>query len=440
MRRYSKYKDSGIEWLGEIPAQWEVCRLKYAASVNDAILPETTPPDYELLYVDIGSVDAGKGIVKRESMVFDEAPSRARRTVKDGDVIVSTVRTYLRAIAAIKQPEPNLVVSTGFAVVRPNGTLESGFASYALDSPYFVEKVVAESVGVSYPAINPSELACLSLVLPPAEEQRAIAEFLDRETGRIDGLIEKKQRQIEFLQEKRTALISHAVTKGLDPNAKMKPSGIDWLGEIPEGWVVTKLLFVTESIGDGLHGTPEYLDSSGLYFVNGNNLVDEEIRFFDSTREVAPEAYQANKLPLGKNSVLLSINGTIGNVGVYRGEEIMLGKSAAYINCGPKLNRLFLAKQLQSDFVRCYIDLELTGTTIKNLSLASIRQMPIAQPPLSEQSEICKTIEEQTEKVDSLITTVRDGIAVLHEYRTALISAAVTGKIDVREEATRVGS
>ncbi|MGB9880403.1 MAG: restriction endonuclease subunit S, partial [Anaerolineae bacterium] len=136
--------------------------------------------------------------------------------VRDGDVVVSTVRTYLRAIAAIKDPEPNLVVSTGFAVLRPGTGLASGYLAYALRASYFVERVVADSKGASYPAISETELATYWVVVPPLEEQRAIAEYLDRETAKIDALIAKVREGIERLKEYRTALISAAVTGKID--------------------------------------------------------------------------------------------------------------------------------------------------------------------------------------------------------------------------------
>src|SRR2546422_4590013 len=215
---YPSYKDSGIEWLGEIPAHWETKRLKYIARLNPEALPEDTDPGMEMVYIDIGGVDSLGRIVERETLTFGAAPSRARRIVRDGDVIVSTVRTYLRAIAAIREPEPGTIVSTGFAVIRPADELTTDFAAYALRAPYFVERVVANSKGVSFPAINESEMATYEIARPPADEQGAIAAFLDRETSRIDALVAKNGRLIELLQEQRTALITGGVTKGLHPN------------------------------------------------------------------------------------------------------------------------------------------------------------------------------------------------------------------------------
>jgi len=216
-----KLKPSGVAWLGDIPEHWEVKRLKYQVTINDETLPETTDPDYELLYVDISSVSPSKGITQKEQMVFENAPSRARRNVKDGDTIVSTVRTYLRAISPVIDPEENLIVSTGFAVIRPR-KMNKDYLSAAIRAPYFIEEVVSRSVGVSYPAINASEIGLISIPLPPPSEQEAIAAFLDRETAKIDTLSAKVTTVIDRLKEYRTALISSAVTGKIDVSTWVK--------------------------------------------------------------------------------------------------------------------------------------------------------------------------------------------------------------------------
>jgi type I restriction enzyme, S subunit len=250
---YPSYKPSGVAWLGEVPEHWKVERLKYAASINDEALLESARPDLEIAYVDISSVDAVAGIVAFEEMLFEDAPSRARRVVRGGDTIVSTVRTYLRAMAPIRDPRPNLIVSTGFAVVRPR-CVDPDFLSYALREPGFVETVVARSVGVSYPAVNASEIGTIPISIPPRVEQRAIADFLDAQTARLDTLVAKKRALIERLKEKRSALISQTVTcglppdaaraAGLDPHPKLKRSGVDWLSEVPEHWATSKIKHV----------------------------------------------------------------------------------------------------------------------------------------------------------------------------------------------------
>ncbi len=229
-RPYPACKDSGVEWLGEIPAHWEVKRLKYVAGLNPDVMAEDTDPDYVMSYVDITGVDSNGRISGTEDLRFEAAPSRARRRVQDGDTILSTVRTYLKAIAFMENSPENLVVSTGFVVLRPGPELYPRFLYRLVQSHEFVEAVVAHSEGVGYPAINPDELALLRVWLSSLTEQKAIATFLDRETAKIDALVAKKERLIELLQEKRTAIITQAVTKGLDPD--LGPEGGDEGGRV----------------------------------------------------------------------------------------------------------------------------------------------------------------------------------------------------------------
>lgn len=208
-------KDSGVEWLGQVPAHWEVKPIKAVASYNDDVLTEATPPDHEIAYVEISDVQAGVGIAGSTAYAFSDAPSRARRRVQCGDIIVSTVRTYLRAIAAVTAPADNMIVSTGFAVIRPRA-INSRFIGYALLAEQTINEIIARSVGISYPAINASDLVRIPVSVPPLPEQVAIATFLDRATAKIDALLNVAEEAIALLQERRAALISAAVTGKID--------------------------------------------------------------------------------------------------------------------------------------------------------------------------------------------------------------------------------
>ena len=212
VKRDLKMKDSGIEWIGEIPEGWEVKKLKYVSVVNPEALGESTPLDFEIKYVDISNVNEEGLINNPELMSFSDAPSRARRIIKKGDVIVSTVRTYLKAIAYFSNPESNMIVSTGFAVLRATKTMLPKFLYYFVRANFFVDSIMANSVGVSYPAINSSVLSGLTVLLPDKNEQTAIADYLDKETKNIDKTIQKIQTQIATLKEYRQALISNVVT------------------------------------------------------------------------------------------------------------------------------------------------------------------------------------------------------------------------------------
>ena len=208
----AKMKDSGIEWMGEVPEGWEVRPLKYVASINSEALSENVASDYEMKYVDISNVNEEGLVNEPELMVFSDAPSRARRIIRKDDVIVSTVRTYLKAISYFPNPDSNLIVSTGFAVLRALNKIVSKFLYYFVRSDFFVESIMANSVGVSYPAINSSVLASVSILLPTINEQVLITDFLDRETRKINDGIKKIQSQIATLKEYRQALISNVVT------------------------------------------------------------------------------------------------------------------------------------------------------------------------------------------------------------------------------------
>ena len=221
-----RMKSSGNDWIGDVPEHWQIKKLKYSATTNDDAVAESEDPLREILYIDIGSIHPSKGMTAAEEMILEDAPTRARRLVQDGDTIVSTVRTYLRAVAPVQNPPPEMVVSTGFAVIRPR-EIDSGYCSWALREHRFIEEVVANSNGVSYPAINASQIGDLSITVPPIAEQRAIAQHLDRKTARIDALSERAVAAIERLNEYRTALITAAVTGKIDvrePGAAGEPT------------------------------------------------------------------------------------------------------------------------------------------------------------------------------------------------------------------------
>ncbi len=205
-------KDSGIEWLGEIPEHWTVKRLKYSVEINKNKLSEDTDQEYEFKYVDIGNVSFGKLENDPPSMTFKDAPSRARRVIHKGDTIVSTVRTYLKAITYIDESLDSQIASTGFAVLTPLGTILEKYLFYLSTSDVFVEKVCSISVGVSYPATNAGDIGNIKVWLPTMQEQIEIVEYISYENDKIDNLIKIHNTQIDLLKEYKTSLINEVVT------------------------------------------------------------------------------------------------------------------------------------------------------------------------------------------------------------------------------------
>jgi type I restriction enzyme, S subunit len=449
-KRYPAYKDSGVEWLGEIPAHWEVKRLKYLAALNPDSLMEDTDPAREIVYVDIGGVDSLGRIVEREQLTFASAPSRARRLVRAGDVIVSTVRTYLRAIAPICDPEPGTVVSTGFAVVRPADDLTPNYAAYTLRAPYFVERVVANSKGVSFPAINETDMATYELANPPEPEQRDIAAFLDRETARIDALVAKKERLIELLQEQRTALITRAVTKGLDPTAPMKDSGLEWLGQIPAHWEVKRLKHLALQPRSGIQMGPfgsmlKDLASSdtGYKLYGQENTISGD--FTCGSRWVSHQQYcDLEDYWIQPGDIVLTRKGSLGNARLVRPEVEpgVIDSDTIRVRIDwDVVDGEFLVLLLdEARYVNEQIRSVRRGAVLGGLNTTTIANLLVALPPKEEQRRLIDGLRVRTGSLHRLVVTVREAIERLKELSSALISAAVTGKIDVRADSAEAAA
>lgn len=415
--RYESYKDSGVQWLGEIPSHWDVKQLKFAVTCNDEALGENTEPDYEMLYVDISSVSLTDGIKHKEELLFESAPSRARRVVKSGDVLVSTVRTYLKAITYVESAEKNLIASTGFAVLRPSEKFDSKFIGYWIQSEGMLGNIVANSVGVSYPAINSTDLVRLPIVELPLSEQKFIADFLDKRLAQVDALIAKQETLLEKLAEQRVALISHAVTKGLNPDVEMKESGIDYLGKIPKNWKVVKLsrVFSIKAGGDVQEDKFSRECSEDYPYPIYTNAND------------AKSIYgYTNEARYPSNSITVSGRGEVG-FAVYRDHSF------------DAIIRLLVMMPYQEVDCRYYtylinavIDFQVNSSAVNQLSTLQIAPYKVLLFSGSDQKKIADYLDVECGKIDGMTQVVEKTISKLQEYRSTLITQVVTGKIDVR--------
>ena len=206
---------------------------------------------------------------------------------------------------------------------------------------------------------------------------------------------------------------------------------MEWIGEIPEHWEVKKLGYLTNKIGDGLHGTPNYTDGTEFYFINGNNLSTGNIEITELTKTVSEREYLIHKKELTDKTLLLSINGTIGNVAFYCGEKVMLGKSAAYLNFYKNINIEYVKCFLESTVFKNYYELQLSGSTINNFSLYSIGKTPVTFPNKIEQKQIVEYIKTSKTKIATAISLKEQEIVKLKEYKMSLIDGVVTGKVRV---------
>lgn len=422
----------------DYPEGWSSKRLKYLATYNDEVLPESTDELKDIDYVEISGVSLSGGIEEINRVPFHKAPSRARRKVQRGDILISTVRTYLRAIATANNPSDDLIASTGFCVVRPGNEVDSDFLGWAAKSEPFVSEVVARSVGVSYPAINASELVTIEVPLPPIDTQRRIAQFLNGKTVQIDALIERKRALLDRLAEKRQALITRAVTKGLNPDAPMKPSGIDWFGDIPAHWEVRRLRFSVEKIEQGWSpqcenrpAQPEEWGVLKVGCVNGERYDETE------NKALPPDLEPVERYEVAEGDILISR----ANTKELLGSASLVEKTQGKIIFSDKLYRLTVSEDVDHSYLigvlrsppsRFQYEQEATGTSgsMQNIGQDTIKNLVHPLPPHVEQKEIGERLKKIKEDEAHLKNQLKLTIDRLHEYRAALITAAVTGKFE----------
>jgi type I restriction enzyme S subunit len=420
VQKYEAYKESGVEWLGQVPSHWEVTRLGTKFKERRT---KVSDKDFAPLSV------TKNGILPQLDSAAKSNDGDNRKLVLAGDFVINS-RSDRKGSSGISYLDGS--VSLINIVIKPSG-IEPTFCNYLLKSNSFIEEyyrmghgIVADLWTTRY-----DEMKSILIGFPPLEEQTTIANFLDRKTAQIDQAIAQKEHLIELLQERRQILIQRAVTRGLNPDVPMKDSGVEWIGEIPAHWDLKRLGFLTEKIGDGLHGTPVYTENTEYYFINGNNLSKGYIDTTGQTKTVSEKEYLLHKINLTSKSLLLSINGTIGNVAYFKGEKVMLGKSAAYLNFYSNINIDFVKIFLGSLVFKNYFELELSGSTINNLSLYSIGKAVIPMPPNEEQEEIVNWVNANDKRILAGIAMKKREILSLKEYKSTLINAAVTGKIKV---------
>ena len=365
-------KDSSVAWIGEIPEDWSVSRIKHCAFIDQEKLSENTDPDYVFKYIDIGSVTEYGGIGDTVEMSFESSPSRARMVVRDGDTIISTVRTYLKAVAYINSLRDH-ICSTGFCVLSPKDELFPKFGYYLFQSDYVVQRIVSDSVGVNYPAISSTEIGNIKIVLPKFDEQSRIADFLDDKCAEIDALIAAKEKTNALLKERRQSNIYEAVTRGLDPTVPMKDSGVEWIGKIPEGWMVAPLKFFASirsgfTLGKKYDSEQELCEYPYLRVAN----VQGEYTDLENVTTIQMPAAEAEQYKLKAGELLMTEGGDrdkLGRGSIWHGEipDCLHQNHVFALSTDERLNIEYLDYLTASDVGRNYFDY----TAVKTTNLAS---------------------------------------------------------------------
>ena len=432
--RYPKYKDSGVEWLGEVPEHWEISRLGYESWVRARLGWKGLKAEE---YVDDGfaflSTPNIKGkIINFENVNFidqqrfEESPEIILR---EGDVLLAKDGSTLGTANIVRfLPRPT-TVNSSIAVISPNPRLCGVFLFYLFESSFMENTIQRIKGGMGVPHLFQADLNKFYLPIPPRTEQVLIGEFLDRETSKIDALVAEQQRLIDLLKEKRQTVISHAVTKGLIPDASMKPSGIEWLGDVPEHWEISRLGNLFREIAEpGIDDLP-VLSVSIHHGVSDTELEDEELE-----RKVvrSDDRSKYNRVEPGDlvYNMMRAWQGGFGTVAV----EGMV--SPAYVVARPRkqLSTTFVENLLRTPHAIEQMRRHSRGVTYFRLRLYwdEFKNIKIGLPPPDEANAICNYIASMVDTFNAISAVNEESIALLQERRTALISAVVTGKIDVR--------
>ncbi len=426
-----KMKYSGIEWIGDIPENWELNRLKEVIDINSESLSENTNPDITIKYVDITAVEQ-TGLVKEPvELFFRDAPSRARRIIKNGDTIVSTVRPYLQAIAFFGKVEPNLIVSTGFATLSPKSGIEPKFVYYYVISHLFLSYMVSNSVGVSYPAVGQKAISVIPFLKPPENEQKKIILYLDRVNSKLQKIIDFKYNQIELLYEYEKSVISRSVTRNIEQESKMINSGVDWIGEIPEHYLIKRLKEVASFISRG--ETPDYSEEDTFINVLNQACIYNDLIDYSKAKHNIIKNISDSKGILKKYDVLITSTGTgtVGRVNIFEEDSCYLADTHITIirdefkRFEPRYIYYFLFPY------RHLIENYLSQGATNQIELQSrnIKEFKIPFPKKSIQIEISNFLDSETKKIRKIIGILKEEIIKLEEYRKSLIYEAVTGKI-----------
>lgn len=443
-KAYPAYKDSGIEWLGKIPAHWEVKRIKRVFEVVNGATPKSEEPRYwdgDIPWVtpdDLGELTSKELLEPRRYITQEGYQSCGTSIVPRGSLVLSTRAPIGHLVIA----GVNLCTNQGCRSLVFRKDHDQNFFYYLLFSAR--SELESWGQGSTFKELSKSNLEYIPLVEPPLKEQQLISIFLDRETAKIDALICKKERLIELLQEKRTALISHAVTKGLNPNVPMKDSGIEWLGKIPAHWETVPLKYCAakkpNAIKTGPFGSQLLFSemlSGEIKVYNQRTVLDND--FMSGDNYITQDKFkQLMPFMVEPGDILLTTRGTIGKCAIVPKDAEIGILHPCLMRIQPDTSKIlpkYLVLLIQdSILVQTQIKLASNATTIDVIYSETMKEIKIPLPPIKEQFDIIDVIGQGALKIGAISIKIRKAIDFLKEYRTTLISAAVTGKIDVRGE------
>jgi type I restriction enzyme, S subunit len=427
MKSYTKTKDSAIEWIGEIPQHWDKKRLKFSVFLRSN---KSYDESESRAYVGLENIESGTG---KLIDINDEMIEADAKQFEENDVLFGKLRPYLAKVFLANFSGR----CSGEFLVLKGIDFEPKFLSLLLISDGCIKTVDSSTYGTKMPRAEWSFIGNMVFPLPPKQEQKQISNFLDKETSKIDSQISRNIKLIELLKEKRQAAINQAVTKGLDPKVQMKDSGIEWIGSIPEHWKLRKISKSANKITNGYVGaTRDILREDGVRYLQSLHIKNGQIRF-DKKYFVDESWSKAHeKSILKEGDVLVVQTGGIG-------ECATVTKDYENCNCHALIilqmkknlgNGFFVSYLLRSNYGYNIINSLKTGALHPHLEIGYLKDVFLILPPIKEQEKIIDYLDKENSKINSLIKKTETQIQKLQEYRQTLISAAITGKIDVRQK------
>ena len=421
MKRYESYKDSGVKWLGEIPGHWDVKRL---GSFFIERRVKVSDKDFAPLSV------TKNGIFPQLENVAKSNDGDNRKLVRANDFVINS-RSDRKGSSGVSSFDGS--VSLINIVLKPRNTVYPTFCNYLLKSIAFIEEYYRNGRGIVADLWTTrfDEMKIIKLAMPPKAEQTAIANYLDSVTSKIDEAISQQQKMIDLLNERKQIIIQNAVTKGLDPNAKMKDSGVEWIGEIPENWEVIKCSYVFSGIGSGT--TPKssneyYYTNEGVNFLQTGDLNDGYIN--DTTKKITDKALKEINLKIyNKNSLIIAMYGaTIGKLGILN-VCTTVNQACCVLPQTKKISikyAFYMYMIARKDLI-----IKSRGGGQPNISQDTIRNQKIIVPTKNDQEEIVEHIEKMINPIDSSISQCNKMISLLQERKQIIINDVVTGKVKV---------
>ena len=430
MRRYSEYKASGVTWVGKIPKHWNVKRAKFIFRRLQRLVREH---DEIITAFRDGIVTLRKN---RRTLGFTNSLKEiGYQGLRKGDLVIHAMDGHAGAIGVSDSDGKSSPVYSVCRTISQENVYYYAYLLRYMALSGFIESL-ARGIRERSTEFRFNEFKELDLLIPTVFEQAQIANFLDRKTGQIDELIRIKERRIELLQEQRTALINQAVTKGLDPNVEMKPSGVEWIGRIPKDWNAVPLTKYLESIIDYRGRTPEKTED-GRFLVTAKNIRNGQIDYKISQEFTSEDEYQrimTRGIPQ-MGDVLFTTEAPLGEVANV--DDVSIALAQRIIKFQPKpdfLNPYFLKYWILSYSFQSDLQRYATGSTAQGIKASKLCLLKLNLPPLKEQKQIVEYLDQKTQETNELIATEQRKIELLKEYRQSLISEVVTGKIDVRNE------